>query len=183
MLECYTINKDNLVSRGITIKKDLINKCSYIAPEGKIDGDVVKLYSDINKPRVLNGELFNHVYKESTVNGEKVDGTLVMLNWECKIKGGRLYSNLNTGVAEGKLKEISKSHKYEGMSLDFKEKIYTTTYLIKVIEDCDVEFNSIVDTGSVGKYEINERFRIRFKRDKEPKIIKITDVPSSYRTT
>lgn len=173
MLQCYTLGEDNLVTKGITVQTDLINKCEYICSKGKLVDKYIKLYETPKRSRVYKGELFYKTFKESNSEVNNVVGTLVCINWKTRINGGELYTNIVECIEEGSIEVVSTSRRYEGLSLDFNRELYTTTYLVKINKECDVDFSNIVMLGKGEGYYTSDRFRITFNPTKEPRVTRI----------
>lgn len=172
MLICYTLSKDNLISKGIAIKTDLINKCKYISSEGSNNNKYIRLYFNPEESRVYKGELFNKVFKESDKD-VNIRGTLVALNWSNSITGGELNTDISKSIEKGHLKIISSAKRFEGLTLDFRKEIYTTTYIVEVTEECEVKYKSSININSKLEYSNKDNYKIILRPDKEPRVINI----------
>lgn len=180
MLECYTLTRDNLISKGISVKTDLIENLKYMSAHGQLEKEYIKIYGEPENSRVIHGELFNLIFKEQTNESTNIEGTLVTLNWESKLKGGIIINNLRDRLEAGDLEVITQSKRYEGLTLDFSEKLFTNTYIVKINRECKVEYQSMVMCPDNMSYISGDSYRITFSPNREPRIVRICHKTSSY---
>lgn len=157
MLSCYTLDKFNKVKPGILIRRSLVDNYNYIQSDGTSSIKIPVLNSETHSKLHLCEFIDGGRLKELEPNDElNISGILLLLNWKSEIGGSFIESNVSELEKNGQVKIITSSEVFNGMSLDFTKELYTPTYMLNILKDCNIKYHSVIHSSEDIFYTTNQ---------------------------